>query len=67
MNEKLTIGFFLLGCVIMVAAYLGFNRIQRLEDLVIKQQDTIELQKSAIEWQRLETQMLRSRAGVMHQ
>lgn len=51
----------------MLAAYLGFNRIQRLEDLVIKQQDTIELQKNAIEWQRLETQMLRLRAGVMHQ
>ena len=66
MNEKLTIGFFLLGCVIMVAAYLGFNRIQRLEDLVIKQQDTIELQKTTIEWQRVEAQLLRLRAGVGH-
>jgi len=59
MNEKLTIGFFLLGCVIMMAAYLGYNRIQRLEDLVSKQQDTIELQKTAIEWQRAENNMLR--------
>ena len=59
MNEKLTIGFFSLGCVIMLAAYLGFNKIQRLEDLVIKQQETIELQKTAIEWQRVETQLLR--------
>lgn len=59
MNEKLTIGFFLLGCVIMLATYLGFNKIQRLEELVIKQQDTIELQKTAIEWQRVENNMLR--------
>ena len=43
----------------MLAAYLGFNKIQRLEDLVIKQQETIELQKTAIEWQRVETQLLR--------
>ena len=59
MNEKLTIGFFLLGCVIMLATYLGFSKIQRLEELVVKQQDTIELQKTAIEWQRVENNMLR--------
>jgi hypothetical protein len=63
MNEKLTIGFFLLGCVIMLATYLGFNKIQRLEELVIKQQDTIELQKTAIEWQRVENNMLRMTRG----
>lgn len=63
MNEKLTIGFFLLGCVIMLATYLGFNKIQRLEELAIKQQDTIELQKTAIEWQRAENNMLRMIRG----
>ncbi len=59
MNEKLTIGFFLLGCVIVTAVILGFNRIERLEDIIIKQQETIDLQEDAINMQRIENQMLR--------
>jgi len=58
-NEKLTIGFFLLGCVIVTAVILGFNRIERLEDIIIKQQETIDLQEDAINMQRIENQMLR--------
>jgi hypothetical protein len=63
MNEKLTIGFFLLGCVIVTAVILGFNRIERLEDIIIKQQDTIEQQDKAISMQRLENQVLRMSLG----
>jgi len=63
MNEKLTIGFFLLGCVIVTAVIMGFNRIERLEDIIIKQQDTIEQQDKAISMQRLENQVLRMNLG----
>lgn len=63
MNEKLTIGFFLLGCVIVTAVIMGFNRIERLEDIIIKQQDTIEQQDKAISMQRLENQVLRMSLG----
>ena len=58
-NEKLTIGFFLLGCVVVTAVILGINRIERLEDIIIKQQETIDLQDEAINMQRIENQMLR--------
>lgn len=62
-NEKLTIGFFLLGCVIVTATIMAVNRIERLEDIIVKQQDTIEQQEKAIAMQRLETQMLRMGFG----
>jgi hypothetical protein len=63
MNEKLTIGLFSLGCVIIVAVILAVQHINRLEDLIIKQQDTIETQHEAIMMQRLENSLLKRVAG----
>lgn len=63
MNEKLTIGFFMLGCVIIVAVLLAYNHITRLEDLVIKQQETIETQQQAIALQKLENNLLKGMYG----
>ena len=51
MDQKLSVGFFLLGCVIVVAVVLSFNRIEKLQDVIIKQQQTIELQDQAIQMQ----------------
>lgn len=59
MDQKLTIGFFLFGCVIVMAVILAFNHIQRLEDLIIKQDNTIKLQNEAIMMQRVENSMLK--------
>lgn len=59
MNQKLTIGFFLFGCIIVLATILGFNRIQRLEDLIIEQDKTIKMQNEAIMMQRVENSMLK--------
>lgn len=60
MDEKLTIGIFLLGCVIIIATILGYNRIERLEDIIIKQNETIQKQNQAIQIQRVENTMLRN-------
>lgn len=60
MDQKLTIGFFLLGCVVAVAAVLAFIRIERLEDIIIRQQETIELQGKAIELKTYENTLLKS-------
>lgn len=59
MDQKLTIGFFLFGCVIVLAAVLGFNRIERLESIVIEQEKTIKTQQEAIMLQRVENSMLK--------
>ena len=64
MDEKLTIGVFMLGCVIIVGVILGYNRIERLEDMIIKQQDTIELQQQAINMKNMETAMYKSMLGL---
>ena len=60
MEEKLTIGIFLLGCVIIIATILGYNRIEKLEDIIIKQNETIQIQNQAIQIQRVENTMLRN-------
>ena len=59
MNQKLTIGFFLFGCVIVMAVVLAFNHIQRLEDIIIEQDKTIKIQNEAIMMQRVENSMLK--------
>lgn len=59
MNQRLTIGFFLFGCVIVLATVLAFNRIERLEDLIIEQDKTIKLQNEAIMMQRVENSLLK--------
>jgi hypothetical protein len=58
-DQKLTIGFFLFGCVIILAAVLGFNRIERLESIIIEQDKTIKTQNEAIMIQRVENSMLK--------
>ena len=60
MNQKLTVGFFLFGCVIVTATILAFNHIRRLEELLIKQQDTIEIQDQAIHMIKLENSILKA-------
>lgn len=59
MDQKLTIGFFLFGCVIILATIFGFNRIQRLEDVIVEQDKTIKMQNEAIMMQRVENSMLK--------
>ena len=59
MDQRLTIGFFLFGCLIVLATVLGFNRIQRLEDVIIEQDKTIKMQNEAIMMQRVENSMLK--------
>ena len=59
MDQRLTIGFFLFGCVIVLAAVLGFNRIERLQDIIIEQDKTIKQQHEAIMMQRVENSMLK--------
>ena len=59
MDQKLTIGFFLFGCVIVLATVLGFNRIERLENIIIEQDKTIKTQNEAIMMQRVENSMLK--------
>lgn len=59
MDQRLTIGFFLFGCLIVLATVLGFNRIQRLEDVIIEQDKTIKIQNEAIMMQRVENSMLK--------
>lgn len=59
MDQKLTIGFFLFGCVIVMAVVLAFNHIQRLEDIIIEQDKTIKIQNEAIMMQRVENSMLK--------
>lgn len=49
-----------MGCVIVVAVVLAFNRIEKLQDVIIKQQQTIELQDQAIKMQKLENTLLRA-------
>jgi hypothetical protein len=58
-DQRLTIGFFLFGCLIVLATVLGFNRIQRLEDVIIEQDKTIKMQQEAIMMQRVENSMLK--------
>jgi hypothetical protein len=60
MDQKLSVGFFLLGCVIVVAVVLAFNRIEKLQDIIVKQQQTIELQDKAIRMQQLENSILKA-------
>ena len=59
MDQKLTIGFFLFGCIIILATVLGFNRIERLEGVIIEQDKTIKTQHEAIMMQRVENSMLK--------
>ena len=59
MDQRLTIGFFLFGCVIVLATVLGFNRIERLQDIIIEQDKTIKQQHEAIMMQRVENSMLK--------
>lgn len=59
MNQKLTIGFFLFGCVVVLATILAYNRMHRLEDLIIEQDKTIKIQNEAIMMQRVENTMLK--------
>lgn len=59
MNQRLTIGFFLFGCLIVLATVLGFNRIERLQDIVVEQDKTIKMQQEAIMMQRVENSMLK--------
>lgn len=59
MDQRLTIGFFLFGCVIVLATVLGFNRIERLQDIIIEQDKTIKQQHEAIMLQRVENSMLK--------
>jgi hypothetical protein len=58
-DQKLTIGFFLFGCIIILATIFGFNRIQRLEDVIVEQDKTIKMQNEAIMMQRVENSMLK--------
>lgn len=60
MDQKLTIGVFMIGCLIILAAVLAFNRIERLEELLHKQQETIEQQQTAIMMQQMENKLLKS-------
>lgn len=59
MDQRLTIGFFLFGCLIVLATILGFNRIERLQDIVVEQDNTIKMQQEAIMMQRVENSMLK--------
>ena len=59
MDQRLTIGFFLFGCVVILATIFGFNRIQRLEDLIKEQDQVIKTQHQAIMMQRVENSMLK--------
>ena len=49
-----------MGCLIITATILGYNRIEKLEELVKEQQQTIELQDKAIAMRNFENQMLKS-------
>ena len=60
MDQKLTVGFFLLGCVIIAATVLGFQRIQELEKIIRDQQEVIELQQTANERLKLENLLLKT-------
>lgn len=60
MDQKLTIGGFLLGCLIITATILAYNRIEKLESIVRQQQETIEIQSKAINMRNFENQMLKS-------
>lgn len=60
MDQKLTVGFFLLGCVIIAATVLGFQRIQELEKIIRDQQEVIELQQTANERLKLENLILKT-------
>ena len=59
MDQRLTIGFFLFGCLIVLVTVLGFNRIERLQDIVVEQDKTIKMQQEAIMMQRVENSMLK--------
>lgn len=59
MDQRLTIGFFLFGCVIVLATVLAFNRIERLEEVIIEQDKTIKVQNEAIMMQKMENTMLK--------
>ena len=50
----------MIGCLIILAAVLAFNRIERLEELLHKQQETIEQQQTAIMMQQMENKLLKS-------
>ena len=60
MDKKLTIWFFLFGCLMITAAILAYNRIEKLEDIILKQQETIEIQNQAILLKNIETQIIRN-------
>lgn len=60
MDQKLTVGFFLFGCLIITGIILSYNRITRLEEIIVKQNETIEIQNQAIMVQKLENQILKS-------
>jgi len=49
-----------MGCLIITATILGYNRIEKLEELVKDQQQTIELQDKAIAMRTFENQILKS-------
>lgn len=60
MDQRLTVGFFLLGCVIITATVLGFLHIRELENIVREQQEIIQLQKEANGKLRLENMLMRT-------
>lgn len=60
MDQKLSVGFFLLGCVIITATVLGFLHIRELEKMVHDQQQVIELQKQANSKLQIENMLLKS-------
>jgi len=60
MDQRLTVGFFLLGCVIITATVLGFLHIRELESIVREQQEIIQLQKEANGKLRLENMLMRT-------
>jgi CHASE3 domain sensor protein len=59
MDQKLSVGFFMLGCVIITATVLAFIHIRELEQLVREQQHVIETQEQANSILLLENMLLR--------
>lgn len=64
MDQKLTIGAFILGCTIVTAIILAYNHIEKLEKLIRDQQETIEIQQHAIGMKNIETNMYKNMLGI---
>jgi len=60
MEQKLTIGFFIFGCLIVTGVLLGYNHITKLENIILKQNETIEMQNQAIMMKNFENHILKS-------